>query len=288
MMKCMRVLITGAGGTLGRALIKRFEREPSVYAIGVDRDISALKVNCPLQEVIQVDISTPAFPRVLHYTQPHVIIHTAWDMSSTDNDSTAQQVFTAASECDTITHVIFISSIAVYGARNGTELCDESTSLMDGFVDDYGRQKRNAERELHTLHAKMQGGLAMTIIRPCNIQDTLPFIVYLNRWIPFPSSQPLYRQFVNSLDVADVIAQCALHEETDSSPINILNVAPEPQYIRTIYFPERWIQCMFACVWYLTRYSRMAPGKWITYVHTPRVNGARAKKFLNGKYRTLN
>jgi UDP-glucose 4-epimerase len=117
-----RLLVTGAGGFLGRYLIKEANAQ-QLKVMGVDRIPRPRELNCQWAECL---LPSDPFESLVAETQPEVIIHAAGTASVQDSilhplDDFKQNVFVFAHVLETVRgfapscRVILISSAAVYG-----------------------------------------------------------------------------------------------------------------------------------------------------------------------------
>jgi len=164
------VLVTGASGMVGKALISKLLASNDFSPIAAVRDISNIKVDCP---VVYFDLEkSNCMPDL---TGVEVVVHTAARVHVMDDDSldtlsdyrrlnvqgTIELAIHAAKLG--VKRFIFLSSIKVNGERSFSDKpfteADEANP-----IDPYARSKYEAETALVRIGAEY--GLEIVIIRP--------------------------------------------------------------------------------------------------------------------------
>jgi dTDP-4-dehydrorhamnose reductase len=156
----MRILITGAGGMLGKDLVRAFSGEHKVY--GIDREASGTKNLAPGEiEFSQVDITNrEEIVKAISEVKPEAVIHTAAytdvdgcqknkDLAYKVNGIGTKNVALASAKCRAV--MIYISTDFVFdGDKREPYLeTDEPHPLSI-----YGKSKLEGEKSLPSLLEK--------------------------------------------------------------------------------------------------------------------------------------
>lgn len=221
----MKVLITGANGFVGKALLDRLTTNPEYEAIGTVRTTCTLETSGV--KLIQTGNLTAETNWEPHLKGINVIVHTAARvhvMDKRSNDSLDEfrdtNVFSTLNLARqaveaSVKRLIFISSIKVNG---------ESTALGKPFTaddtpapfDPYAISKFEAEEGLRAL--AVETGMEIVIIRPTLIYgpgvkaNFLKMLRWINRGIPLPFGSIHNKRSLVSLDnLIDLIVVCLSH-----------------------------------------------------------------------------
>jgi len=153
------VTVTGAAGFIGRAVIDRLARERTPVRAGVRRTRlpPSLAARGEVTEV-PLDLAVPAGVDAA-IEGSSTIVHAAYDAPA--GMVREMDVLLGAAARAGIRQVVFLSSIAVYGARGGD--VTETTSAV-APLGDYGEAKRRCEEALRRW-TETTGGAAV-ILRP--------------------------------------------------------------------------------------------------------------------------
>ena len=162
-----KVLVTGAGGFLGRHLLRTLGAEHEV--VGVDLTPSPEGV-----ESTWVQVSEPtALASTLHAQEPEVVVHGAFvnrrpahqsaPAYVSDTLTTNLPLFEAATEIGA--KLLLVSSSAVYGRAGGREVIDETCPREPASL--YGIAKTN--QELFATCAAEGSGLQLSVVRLFNL-----------------------------------------------------------------------------------------------------------------------
>jgi len=238
------IAVTGVGGLLGRALVRRLEVGD---VAGVDR-IVGLDVRSPDGE--QLDLRAPALTlRSMDIRDPElvaafegvdVVIHLAFQMDpirdleamrSINVDGT-RNVMEAARSAG-VGRVIYLSSVVAYGAHPDNDLPLTETSPLrgqPGFT--YAEHKREVEEWLWPWHAAGDGP-ALTVLRSAavfgtGVQNFLTRVLELPVLPELPDAPPL--QFVHVDDVIGAIVHVLAADPSGRSRTGLdgaFNVAPD-------------------------------------------------------------
>lgn len=147
------ILLTGAGGMLGRYVRKAFADE-NVKTLGLDQ---ANDIVCDLR------INEPVLGEIL----PETVIHCAGTEEETDAESLnyeGTRRLVTALEGRIPKNFVFISSYKVYGEDAGEDITEDTPLFAD---DEAGRTKARAEEWLREWALK--NDVTLTIIRPARM-----------------------------------------------------------------------------------------------------------------------
>jgi nucleoside-diphosphate-sugar epimerase len=168
----MRVCVTGGTGFIGGALVDRLLREGASVRVLARPSPRADALAKSGAEVIQGDLSnSEALDEAVRGTE--VVFHAAAMVEGggsrkqfeETNLGGTQQVFEACIR-QGVPHVVYLSSIAVYGLIRSGERIDELTPWDEwpGKRDFYARSKIEAEKYATAIGSETR--LAVTILRP--------------------------------------------------------------------------------------------------------------------------
>lgn len=245
-----RIVITGASGNVGTALLRRLVRDGDDYEIvGVSRRRPSADGVYGRADWHQVDLAEPGVEIQLHkiFRGAACVVHLAWGFQPTRNtrylDAVAvngsSAVLSAAHNAK-VPHLVHMSSVGTYAAGRYGERVDETWSTAGIRSSAYSRAKSAVESMLDGYQQHNPEGVGITRMRPGFIMQrdaavglrryTLPAYVDPKwlRWLPvLPLDRSLAVSIVHADDVADAcvraIERCAL------GPFNL---AAEPPVCR--------------------------------------------------------
>ena len=233
----MRVVITGATGNVGTAVVRALDAEPQVD------EIVALARRAPGRtlgraEFVAVDVAADQLEEI--FAGADAVVHLAWliqpgrDESITGrvNLEGSRRVFEAVVAAK-VPSLVYASSVGAYSPGPKDRLVDESWPT-DGIPSSfYSRHKAAVERQLDRLGAdqpalrivRLRPGLifqrsAATGIRRLFAGPLLPGALLHSRLAPLSPAVPGLRfQAVHSDDVADAYRRAVLSDL--SGPFNV-------------------------------------------------------------------
>ncbi|MFJ4049998.1 MULTISPECIES: UDP-glucose 4-epimerase family protein [Pseudomonas] len=221
----MRVILTGASGFVGGAVLKALSRNANVETVVPLRsplhDMPAGVVSYPIGDLTD----DQSLQLLVH--RPDVVVHCASRvhiMSDTASDPLAEfrrinvdgtLAFARAARAAGAHRFIFVSSIKV----NGEQTCLGKAYSADDTpkpVDPYGISKHEAEQGLLALGA--QTGMEIVIIRPVLVYgpgvkaNFLSMMRWLDRGVPLPFGAIHNRRSLVALDnLVDLVLTCIEH-----------------------------------------------------------------------------
>jgi UDP-glucose 4-epimerase len=233
----MRVVVTGATGNVGTAVLRALDAEPLVDEIvGLARRAPGRRLG--RTEFAGADVTTDRLEPI--FTGADVVIHLAWliqpgrDETVTHrvNVEGSRRVFAAAVAAG-VPSLVYASSVGAYSVGPKDRLVDESWPTEGISTSFYSRHKAMVERELDRLAdahprlrlVRLRPGLifqrsAATEIRRLFAGPLLPTTLLRSRLAPFSPAVPGLRfQAVHADDVADAYRRAVLSDV--SGPFNI-------------------------------------------------------------------
>lgn len=221
-MKASKVLVTGAGGFVGGALVSRLLVDGKFLPIAAARGATSLAGLCP---IVSFDLAEagvmPSFDSVqvvVHAAaRVHVMSETATDalamFRNINVDGTLRLARRAAESG--VARFIFISSIKVNGESTATGQAFTADSVPVP-VDPYGVSKYEAEEGLKQLGRET--GMEVVIIRPPLVYgpgvkaNFLSMMQWLNKGLPLPLGAIDNRRSLVAIgNLVDLIVTCIEH-----------------------------------------------------------------------------
>ncbi len=281
----MRVVVTGATGNVGTALLRALAREDAVTEIvGVARRLPDHAT--PKTRWAQADVARDDLGSLL--AGADAVVHLAWliqpgrdeTVTYATNVRGSARVFAAAAEAGVGT-LVYASSVGTYAPGPKDRAVDESwphTGIPTLF---YSRHKAAVERELDSFEAvhpdvrvvRLRPGLifqraAATGIRRLFVGPFLPSPLVRRRLVPIVPRHPRLRsQAVHADDVADAYRR-ALVTPHARGAFNIAadppldgDVAAEALHARAVDVPARVLRGLAA----LSFHARLQPAEpgWV-------------------------
>ncbi len=227
----MRVVVVGATGNVGSAVLGELAREPLIESIvGVARrrpQIELAKV-----EWVSADIADSSLEPI--FDGADVLVHLAWAIQPSRDEAALRQtnvdgsrrVFDAAANAG-VANVVYASSVGAYSEGPKEPAVDESwpTGGIDSLF--YSRHKAEVERLLDRFEAahgdvrvvRLRPGLifrreAAVGIRRLFLGPLFPGSAMHPRFLPVvPKMARLRFQVVHALDVADAYRRAVVGEQ---------------------------------------------------------------------------
>lgn len=225
----MRIVVTGATGNLGTALVRRLADEPDTTVLGISR--RAPRDQPPYDTITwtPVDISRDGAeePLAEAFRDADAVVHLAWLIQPSHDERVlyrtnvagSDRVFTAALKAG-VPHLVHMSSVGAYSPAAKDHTVDESWPTDGLSTSYYSRHKAAAEHLLDQLERE-HPQLTVTRVRPGLVlqPDAAAEIkrYFLGPLVPHalfrltPPVLPLPRtmvlQFVHADDVADALAR---------------------------------------------------------------------------------
>jgi nucleoside-diphosphate-sugar epimerase len=157
----MKVLVTGAGGFIGREVLRVLASRTDTYVVALDTGLRGI-VAAPRLKVSVGSVSDAGVRDAAIGTGVDAVIHLAAvpggaaemnpQISREVNLDATLDLFDAVSRGDRQPRVVFASTIAVLGEKLPTEGVDDSTPVTPKLI--YGGHKAMIETMLGTLHRR--------------------------------------------------------------------------------------------------------------------------------------
>lgn len=217
------ILVTGAGGFIGNALIHHLQKASANNVIGIFRQNQTELPKAIQQIIIQNLTPETDWHEALH--EIDCIIHLAGrahilqeattkpleEFRKTNTETTVQLAQQAAK--NNVKRLIFISSIGVNGNKNKQSF---SVQSIENPVDDYAKSKYEAEIKLKAIAKKTN--LEIVIIRPPLVYGAdapgnfkrLLNLIDKGYYLPLASTKNK-RSFVALENLIDLISICISH-----------------------------------------------------------------------------
>ncbi len=268
----MRIVVTGATGNVGTALLRRLHRAPEVDAIvGISRH-GPERGGEPYEGVEwhRIDVSRPAASAELEHAMrgADAVVHLAWiirpnrdeELLHRINVEGSRRVFEAAAAAG-VPHLVHASSVGAYGrpdsAQPGAEREDESFPRHGAPSSHYGRQKSAVERILDDIEAahpsmvvsRLRPGLIFQAEAAPEIRDYFLGALaprLLLRALPalrlplLPWPGRVVAQVVHADDIAD--AYWRVVRERAAGAFNVAAEPPvDPRAVGSLVGARRWV-----------------------------------------------
>lgn len=219
----MKVLVTGATGFVGRALMAALSTEPHIEAHGAARSSSHQdKSTTPIHGVGTIDAKTDwqtcleGVDVVVHLAaRAHVLRESCNDPLSAFREVNVQGAINLAKQCIQagVKRFVFVSSIGVNGNTTDTpftEICEPKPHA------DYAVSKFEAEQQLTALLES--SAMELVIVRPPLVYDAAApgnfrrLLGIVSKGIPLPFAM-LHnkRSMVSRANLVDILKLCITH-----------------------------------------------------------------------------
>lgn len=222
----MRIVITGASGNVGSAVVRRLAGEGQHELVGVVRRPPAATGAFEGVEWASVDLTRDDHALSDAFRGADAVVHLAWGFQPSHREAYLEELgvggtrrVIAAATASGVRHLVHMSSVGAYSPKRDDEPVDESWPTGGVHTSMYSRHKSAAERLLDELE---RGGsdLAVTRMRPgivgqrsagsALLRYGLPAVVpraALSHVPVLPLDRRLAIPMVHADDVADAVAR---------------------------------------------------------------------------------
>ncbi len=226
----MRVVLTGASGDFGTAILRRLVTEPWVGSIvAVSR--RPLRVSDPRIEVVPLDLASGDVEPVL--IGADVVIHCVFVDEEPRDKAVARRVnvegsarLLRAADAAGVSTCVMTSSVNAYGPRGGPDVLDETAAIGAGPEHYYLHHKALMEEEIRRWRLDADGQMAVAVLRPTFIvgpdMDNSGLRSMRARVVAYPSPCRSYYQFLHQDDLVDAYVR-VIRDRVDGE----FNVGPE-------------------------------------------------------------
>lgn len=299
----MKVVITGATGNVGTALLRRLAGEPDVEVHGISRRPPA---DAPPYQGIDwtpVDIGQPGAEELLEiaFDKADAVVHLAWLIQPSHDErelyrtnvAGSSRVFSAAAKAG-VPHLVHMSSVGAYSPAGKDRRVDERWPVDGVKTSFYSRHKAAVEHMLNqyetsVLISRPRPGLILQADAGSEIRDyflgaLVPKALFRHRIPILPVPRDLVLQFVHSDDVADALVR--ILRQRPHGPVNLVaepvitpRVLAELLGGRHVPVPPRLLRLLANVTWRL-RLQPTPPG-WVDLaLAAPLLDASRAREEL--------
>lgn len=170
----MRIVITGASGNVGSALLRRLAASGAHDVVGLARRVPDPGGPFDAVEWRSVDLTDPTATGTLRdiFTGADAVVHLAWGFQPSHDVAFLEElgvggtrrVLDAVAGAD-VPHLVHMSSVGAYSPKRDDEPVDESWPTGGVPSSPYSRHKATAERLLDS-HEQAHPGRLVTRLRP--------------------------------------------------------------------------------------------------------------------------
>ncbi len=305
----MRIVIVGASGNVGTALLRRLRREPDLDIAGVVRRPPGPDAGPPYDGVAwhACDVGAPDAAEQLRalFTGADAVVHLAWQIQPSHDQAVlhrtnvdgSRHVFQALGAAG-VPALVYASSVGVYAPGPKDRFVDESWPRTGVPTSSYSRDKAEVEDLLDAFQAdhrhvrvvRLRPGLTFqrdsgTEIARYFLGPLAPVrLLRFGRLPVVPANDRLRAQAVHADDVADAYARAVLGESRGAFNIAAYPVLT-PQLVasrfhgRTIPVPPVVLRVAADLTW-RARLQPVDPG-WVDLgLNAPLLSSARAEAEL--------
>ena len=283
----MRIVITGASGNVGSALVRRLAEDGGHELVGVVRRPPGNDVSFPPMRWSAIDLTDDADTEGLHAAceGADAVVHLAWGFQPSHREDHLRELGVGgtgrvidAVVATGVPHLVHMSSVGAYSPKEDDAPVDESWPTGGIATSMYSRHKAAAERLLDELEIDVPD-VVVTRVRPgivgqraagsALLRYGLPALVPagLLRHVPVvPIDAGLVIPMVHADDVADAIARIL-----EARAPGAFNLAAEPPVTaedvadalgaRLVHVPSGAVRAAVSASWH-ARVQPLDPG-WI-------------------------
>ena len=235
----MKVVVTGATGNVGTALLRRLAEEPDVQVHGISRRPPAAGPPYQGLDWTPVDIGQAGAEELLGvaFENADAVVHLAWLIQPSHDErelyrtnvAGSSRVFSAAAEAE-VPHLVHMSSVGAYSPTRKDRRVDESWPVRGVTSSFYSRHKAAVEHMLNQFETRMlisrpRPGLILQSDAGAEIHDyflggLVPKALLRHRIPILPLPRNLVLQFVHANDVADALVR--ILRKRSHGPMNLV------------------------------------------------------------------
>ncbi|MGH3367249.1 MAG: NAD-dependent epimerase/dehydratase family protein [Nocardioidaceae bacterium] len=298
----MRVVITGASGNVGTALVRRLAEEPAVDSVvGLSRRMPSWRP--PKTRWVPADVSTDDLTET--FRGADVVVHLAWLFQPTHRPEVTWQanavgsvrVFEAVARAE-VPAVVYASSVGTYSPRTGLAPVDESWPTHGWSEAAYSREKAYVERVLDH-HQALHPDRRVVRMRPAFIFTErsavaqrriflgpfFPQRIVQPGWVPVvPDPGGLRLQTLHTEDAADAYARAVVRPVTGAfnlaaDPVLDMPAIASTLGARTVKVPASVARAGLAAGWH-AHLVPASPQLFDLVTRIPMLDSTRAREVL--------
>ena len=244
----MRVVLTGASGDFGTALLRGLVRRDDVDRV-VALARSPLRVDDPKIERRSIDLATDRLDEA--FVGADAVIHCAFvveeprdkEAARVVNVDGSRRVLWAADSAGARVCVM-TSSINAYGPRDGPEVIDESAPIGADASYYYFHHKAAMEQDVRRWRQGTDGRMAVAVLRPTYVvgpdMANSGLATMRSRVVAYPSPARSHYQFLHQDDLVDAylrVVATATDGEFNLGPEGAVTVADLCRMNRSLCVP---------------------------------------------------
>ncbi|ONI80535.1 NAD-dependent dehydratase [Saccharothrix sp. ALI-22-I] len=273
----MRIVVTGATGNLGTALLRRLADEPDITVHGISR--RPPKEEPPYDIAwTPVDLSRDGAEEPLTEVFRHAdtVVHMAWRIQPSHDERVlyrtnvagSDRVFTAAVKAG-VPHLVHMSSVGAYSPAAKDHTVDESWP-HDGLANSYYSRHKAAVEHLLDQVEREHPDLTVTRVRPGLVLQPeaaaeikryflgplVPHALFRLRLPVLPLPRTMVLQFLHADDLADALAKIVTTRAEGafnlvSEPVVTPQVLAEIMRTRHVPIPPIALRTAARITWHL-------------------------------------
>lgn len=302
----MRIVVTGASGNVGSALLRRLVDSGGHDLVGIAR--RAPEGSGPPFDAVTwhpVDLTDPASPAPLvdAFSGADAVVHLAWGFQPSHDTGYLEalgvggtrRVLEAVAAAE-VAHLVHMSSVGAYSPKRDDEPVDESWPTGGVPTSQYSRHKAAAERLLDA-HETAHPSRVVTRLRPGIVGQRTAGSVLLRYAVPglvpagvighvpvLPLDRRLVVPMVHADDVADAVVR--ILERRVPGPFNLAADPPVTTAAiagvlgaRMVHVPSSVLRAALSLAWH-ARLEQVDPGWLDLGFSVPLMDTSRAAREL--------
>lgn len=300
----MRIVITGASGNIGSALLRRLTAHDAHEIVGLARRLPEPGFGGPRVTWVSVDLTRDECAGRLQdlFAGADAVVHLAWGFQPSHDLDYLEDLgvggtrrVLAAVAASSVPHLVHMSSVGAYSAKRHDSRVDESWPTDGVPTSPYSRHKAAAERLLDSHEAGHD--TVVSRIRPGIVGQRSAGSALLRYGIPglvpvkavdlvpvLPMDRGLVIPVVHADDVADAVERVLLRKAAGAfnlaaEPPVTTRVIAEALGVRPVHVPARFVRAAMSAAWH-ARLQQVEAGWLDLGFSVPLLDTARARHEL--------